>query len=34
MQFSPGIDGLVVSDGSSKGLVLVNLSTYAITLNY
>src|SRR5262249_24976203 len=34
MAFSRAIDGLILSDGSSKGLILVNLSNFAITLNY
>jgi hypothetical protein len=34
MAFSPGIDGLVLADGSSKGLVLVNLSTFGVVVNY
>src|SRR5262249_25098389 len=34
LAFSPGIDGLVIADGSSKGLVLVNLSTFGIVVNY
>jgi hypothetical protein len=34
MAFSPGVDGLVLADGSSKGLVIVHLSTFSVTLNY
>lgn len=34
MAFSRAIDGLILSDGSSKGLILVNLQNFAVTLNY